>query len=88
MVVATIDPHRGELVGPPQVITRGWVYAPEAEDLLGEASATVAKALEQAMADGARDQESLQRTARRALGRFVGDRTRRRPMIVPVVVTV
>ncbi len=88
MVVATIDPHRGELVAQPQVITRGWVHAPEAEDLLGEASDTVGKALEQAMADGARDQESLQRTARRALGRFVGERTRRRPMIVPVVVTV
>jgi len=88
MVVATVDPHRGEVVAPPEVITRGWVYAPEAEELLEEASSTVGKALEQAMADGARDQESLQRTARRALGRLVGDRTRRRPMIIPVVVTV
>ena len=88
MVVATVDPHRGEVVAPPQVVTRGWVYAPEAEELLEEASATVAKALELAMAEGARDQESLQRTARRALGRMVGERTRRRPMIVPVVVSV
>lgn len=88
MVVATVDPHRGEVVAPPEVITRGWVYAPEAEELLEEASSTVGKALEKALADGARDQESLQRTARRALGRLVGDRTRRRPMIIPVVVTV
>jgi ribonuclease J len=88
MVVATVDPHRGEVVAPPEVITRGWVYAPEAEELLEEASSTVGKALEQAMADGARDQESLQRTARRALGRLVNERTRRRPMIVPVVLSV
>lgn len=88
MVVVTVDFHRGELVAAPEVVTRGWVYAPEAETLLGEASAEVAKALEQALADGTRDSDVLQRTARRALGRFVGDRTRRRPMIVPVVVTV
>jgi ribonuclease J len=88
MVVVTVDPHRGELVAAPQVVTRGWVHAPEADELLDEASSVVAKALEQALADGARDAEALQRTARRALGRLVGERTRRRPMIVPVVVTV
>jgi len=88
MVVATVDPHRGEVVGQPQVVTRGWVHAPEAEELLDEASSVVGKALDQALVDGARDAEALQRTARRALGRLVGERTRRRPMIVPVVVTV
>lgn len=88
MVVVTVDPHRGELVAPPEVVTRGWVYAPEADALLEEASTVVGKALEQALADGARDQDILQRTARRALGRLVGERTRRRPMIVPVIVTV
>jgi len=48
----------------------------------------VRTALEKALADGAGDQESLRRHARKALGKFVGERTRRRPMIVPVVVTV
>ena len=42
----------------------------------------------QALADKTADHESLQRHARKALGRFVSDRTRRRPMIVPVVVVV
>ena len=37
------------------------------------------------MTEGQRDIESLQRTVRRAAGRFVNARTRRRPMIVPVV---
>jgi mRNA degradation ribonuclease J1/J2 len=45
-------------------------------------------ALEKALADGAVDQETLRRHARKALGKLVGDRTRRRPMIVPVVVIV
>jgi len=88
VVVATVDPHAGEVVSPPEIITRGWIHAPEAEDLLGEASDVVRVALEKALAEGATDHETLRRHARKALGRLVGERTRRRPMIVPVVVTV
>ncbi len=88
VVVATVDPHAGEIVGAPEIITRGWVHAPEAEELLGEASDVVRASLEQALADGATDHETLRRHARKALGKFVGERTRRRPMIVPIVVTV
>lgn len=88
MVIATVDLRRGELPSAPQIETRGWVHAPEAEDLLGEASHAVAVALDQAMAEGAREVDVLSRHARKALGRFVGERTRRRPMIVPVVIAV
>ena len=88
MVVATVDLHTRTLSGVPQIATRGWVHAPEAEALLDEAGQVVADALDQAMADGARDVEVLSRHARKALGRLVGDRTRRRPMIVPVVLVV
>jgi ribonuclease J len=88
MVVATVDLHRGVLSGTPEIATKGWVHAPEAEELLGEASQVVADALTKAMADGAGDVEALSRHARRALGRLVGERTRRRPMIVPVVMVV
>jgi len=88
LVVATVDLHRGQLSGVPQITTRGWIHAAEAEALLEEASQVVAKALEQALADGAREVEVLSRHARRALGRLVTERTRRRPMIVPVVLLV
>ena len=72
----------------PAIITRGWIHAPEAEELLEEASMVVRAALEKALSDGAVDQETLRRHARKALGKLVGERTRRRPMIVPVVVIV
>jgi ribonuclease J len=88
MVVATVDLHRGLLSGTPQIATRGWVHAPEAEELLEEAGKVVGDALSRAMSDGARDVEVLSRHARKALGKLVGDRTRRRPMIVPVVLAV
>ena len=88
IVVATVDVQAAEVVGNPEIVTRGWIHAPEAEALLEEASATVRKELEAALAEGAGEHELLRRHARRALGKFVGERTRRRPMIVPVVVLV
>ncbi len=88
MAVATVDLKRGEVVGVPQIVTRGWAYDHDTEALLDEARVQVTKALVQALASGSSDHENLNRVARKALGRLVGDRTRQRPMIVPVIVTV
>ena len=85
VVVVTIDAHSGEVISGPEIITRGWVHAPEAEDLLEEARAVVLASLEAAADEGATDFETLRRHARQSLGKFVNERTRRRPMIVPVV---
>jgi ribonuclease J len=88
MAVATVDLKQGEVVGAPQIVTRGWAYDQDTEALIDEARVQVTKALEQALASGTHDHETLNRVARKALGRLVGDRTRQRPMIVPVIVTV
>ena len=86
VVVVTVDAQSGAIVTGPEVITRGWVYAPEAEDLLDECADEVRAAVHEAFDSGDPvDIETLQRVVRRAAGRFVSDRTRRRPMIVPVV---
>jgi ribonuclease J len=85
VVVVTVDTQTGKVLVGPEIITRGWVYAPEAEDLLDEACDTVAAAVEESLASGVLDVEALERDVRRAAGRFVSERTRRRPMIVPVV---
>jgi len=85
VVVVTVSTADGAILTGPEVITRGWVYAPEAEELLDECAAVVTQALKEAFADTTPDHEALQRVVRRAAGRFVSDRTRRKPMIVPVV---
>ena len=88
VVVVTVDVKSGEVLTGPEIITRGWVYAPEAEDLLDEARKAVIVSLEEAADEGATDFETLKRHIRTALGRFVNERTKRRPMIVPVVMEV
>jgi ribonuclease J len=86
VVVVTVDAQSGALLTGPEIITRGWVYAPEAEDLLDECADEVRAAVHAAFeAEASVDIETLQRHVRRAAGRFVNERTRRRPMIVPVV---
>ena len=85
VVVVTVSVSDGAIVTGPEVITRGWVYAPEAEPLLAECADEVRQAVKEAFAENATDVEALSRVVRRAAGKFVSDRTRRRPMIVPVV---
>ena len=85
VVIVTVDTQTGKVLLGPEIITRGWVYAPEAEDLLDEACDAVAAAVERSLASGVQDVEALERDVRRAAGKFVIERTRRRPMIVPVV---
>ena len=85
VVVVTVDISSGRVITGPEIITRGWVYAPEAEDLLDEACDTVATAVESSLAEGERNVDALEQVVRRATGKFVNTRTKRRPMIVPVV---
>ncbi len=85
VVVVTIDTVTGNVITGPEIITRGWVYAPEAEDLLDEACDVVAAAVEQALRDGGRDVVALEQVVRKVTGKFVSAKTKRRPMIVPVV---
>ena len=87
-VIVTVDAVTGELVTGPEIVTRGWVYAPEAEALLEEAKAEVRASLQEAADEGAVDFETLRRHARRSLGKFINERTRRRPAIIPVVIEV
>ena len=88
VVIVTIDSRTGEVVTGPEIVTRGWVYAPEAEDLLEDARQVVRESLAAAAAEGATDFETVRRHARRSLGRFIDERTRRRPIVIPVVMEV
>jgi ribonuclease J len=82
VVIVTVDAKSGEVIAGPEIVTRGWVHAPEAEDLLEEARLHVVRAIE---GSDDTDFDTLKRHVRKALGAFVNERTRRKPMIVPVV---
>jgi ribonuclease J len=84
-VVVHVDLERQEITAGPDVLSRGWVEKPALlahEDAVADA---VERALRKALDGGETDLEKLNQTTRRAAGQTVSDRTRRRPMIVPMV---
>jgi ribonuclease J len=85
VVVLAVEAHSGDVITGPEIITRGWVHATEAEELIEDARNAVRKALEEAVASGSWDLDTLRRATRRAVGHLVSERTKRRPMIVPVI---
>lgn len=88
VVIVTVDAASGEIVTGPEIVTRGWVHAAEAEDLIEEAKAVVRASIVDVAREGPADVETVRRHARRSLGRFISDRTRRRPAVIPVVMEV
>ena len=88
MAVATVDLKQGEVIGVPQIVTRGWAYDQDTDALLDEARDAGHPGARAGAVEGSSDHETLNRVARKALGKLVGERTRQRPMIVPVIVTV
>ena len=83
VVIVTVDVETGAVLNRPEIVTRGWVYEAEAEGLLAECANEVEKAVSEVKDTS--DIEAVQRAARKAAGRFVNRETKRRPMIVPVV---
>ena len=89
VVLATVDLQEHEVLGEPEVITKGWVHEGESVDLIEGCGRAVNQALTKALAKTASaDIESLQKVVRQAAGNYVSDQTRRRPMIVPLVIEV
>ena len=88
LCIVTIDAHNGEVLAGPDLITRGFVFEQESREFLDDASEKVADALDAISDEEATDWTVLKRTCRRALGEFVWQNTRRRPMIVPVIMEV
>jgi ribonuclease J len=86
--VVTIDAHHGEIVAGPEIITRGFVFEDMSRDLIDEAADRVDAALDQLESHEVIEWTTVKKACRRALGEFVWQRTRRRPMILPIVVEI
>jgi ribonuclease J len=84
--IVCVDMARRELVAGPEVATRGWVERDESAELVDGVTKKVRADVTRLLADKGRlDRAALERTVRRAAGSTVNELTRRRPMIVPVV---
>ena len=83
--IVTVDADFREMVALPTVSSKGWATDDELSTLVPALETELAKAVGAALADKKVSQSTIERALKRTTGRFVSDRTRRRPPIVAVV---
>ena len=88
IVVATVSEQTGESVVPPEVIFRGVPFIEQADELVSDIRGEVERSLTVAAHEGVREIDLLQQALHDDLAKFVYERLRRRPMVLPVVVEV
>ena len=84
--IVCVDLATKKLVGGPEIATRGWVAPEESTDLFDGIANRVRDAVVAQLTEADATRPKIEKAVRRAAGSFVGEKTRRRPMIVPVVV--
>ena len=85
IVVMTLDRGAHQVVAGPEIVSRGFVYVKEAEDLIDGAREAATEALDKCLDKGITDWSKLKMVIKDALGCYVWKRTKRRPMILPII---
>ena len=88
IVVVGVDSATNQIVSGPDIVSRGFVYVREAEDLMVEAKGRVQDALDKCEERNHTEWSTLKVAIRDSLGRFLFEKTRRRPMIIPIIMEV
>jgi ribonuclease J len=88
IVVARINAQNGQLLGPPDVISRGFVSPQSANGLVDQSIEVVSQTLEQTASQRVTDWGELKNAIRKDLSGFLSERTGKRPIILPLIVEV
>ena len=88
MVVATVDIRGGYIISGPDIISRGFIYMKESEELLDEARSLAFETLENAISRRGGDRTQIKNSIRDELGRFFFKKTKRKPMVLSVIMEI
>ena len=88
VVTASIDYETGQLIAGPEVVSRGFVYVKEAEELIAQARNVAEKSLENCYYSNISDIGAIKNKLRDAVSHFVYEKTKRSPMILPIIMEV
>jgi len=88
VVVASVDAAGGFIVSGPDIVSRGFVYVKESEDLMRDAKRVAEISLEKSIGGGRRDYASIKGSVRDDLAKFIFKETKRKPMILPIIMEV
>ncbi len=85
VVVVTLNKKHDKILSGPDIISRGFVYVRESEKLIKEAEDLVTKSLGEAMEQNQTEWSQLKSHVRDKLSRYLYEKTKRRPMIMPII---
>lgn len=85
IAVSTVDFENGQILSGPDIISRGFVYVRESEELMSEARNIVVSELEDALMTGNSDRNAIKTKIKDALSGFIYKKTKRSPMILPIL---
>ncbi len=88
IVVLGLDGTTDELVSGPEIVSRGFVYVRESDELMDEARIVVNEAVEGCLSRGIADWGKLKSSIKDSLGEYVWKKTKRRPMILPIIMEI
>jgi len=88
MVVVTVDSEEARVVAGPDLISRGVFYLPESGGVLDELKAKLVTILDACSTEGIRDVKNVKEHIRSGLAKAVFERSKRRPIVIPVVMEV
>jgi ribonuclease J len=88
IVVASIDGATGEVVAGPDIISRGFVYVRENEDLIESARAVTVRRMARCKKEGVKDWNAMKNAIREELRNYIYSETRRSPVILPIFMEV
>ncbi len=88
IVVMALESHTDQLISGPDIVSRGFVYVRESDELLDEARLLVEEAVQDCIDKGKTDWGKLKSTVKDVLSDFVWKKTKRRPMILPIIMEV
>ncbi len=85
IVVFGVDRTSAQLVSGPSIVSRGFVYVKESDKLIDEATDIVLDEVTEALSDGNSDWGKLKGVVKDALSEYIWKKTKRRPMILPII---
>lgn len=88
IVVLTLDGGSGQVLAGPDIVSRGFVYVRDAGDLMDDAQSVLNETMDHLMDKGVTDWGKIKQDIKDALGGFVWKETKRRPMIIPIIMEV
>ena len=85
IVVLTLEKYSNQLLAGPDIVSRGFVYVRESEDLMGQAKSVVEDAIDSCLDRRISDWGKMKGVIKDSLGDFLWKRTKRKPMILPII---